>query len=629
MTRITDSEALANLERRMTATFGVDHIEYDAGTAMSPVPLAYLTTAIRLTEASGIVAMASQWQAEARKSNAGKKSIIPLRAIVALYLLNMQMGQGVTYSELARTLAYRFKTEHFAMLGIRFVPGDVQVWYHRVSDASYRLIKLMNPRDTALRKVLDEQGFADLLARMAAPSAVKLAERNQNRLDQFCNLLVEASLRLLPEEIWKRYRGNIAIDATKAHIRGPKNSSGKTGSRSNPDPLAGRYRREGNHDGQGAKTDVAAYELETAVMIWNKPGENCAFPSLVTAISCHNPGEITGHAAELMRRQKDLGFNRFKVVVDRAYNGEAVEDFHVPATKLGLDLVFDYTKTALGLQSNFEDLILVDGSWYVNSMPEKLIAVTQEFRAAETRMEAARSVLYLAEHKIPKKGATPIQLNAQKQAEVHAKEVLAEFQETMPTLEYRLAQRDPYRMIPKGLRDQDGYQRFSYPPPGKMLVKHVSRNGVSTITVPPTLPISEEVASGEQSTRKTREQRSKNDRPKMQPIKFTQLFPYKSPGWKAHFGMRSLVESSNNLLKSATHGDIENPRKRSGRGYAATYLALTFAVVASNLRRIYSHFIAEAEGLQANKATERVRRRKDEMGRPLAKPGPKGPPEGS
>ena len=82
---------------------------------------------------------------------------------------------------------------------------------HRFSDASYRVIKLMNPRETALRKVLD---------------------------------------------------------------------------------------------GQGAKTDVPAYELETSVIIWNKPGVNAAFPSFVTAISCHNPGELTGHAAELMRRQK-------------------------------------------------------------------------------------------------------------------------------------------------------------------------------------------------------------------------------------------------------------------------------------------------------------------------------------
>lgn len=70
-------------------------------------------------------------------------------------------------------------------------------------------------------------------------------------------------------------------------------------------------------DGQGAQTDVPAYELETSVIIWNKPGDNAAFPSLVTAISCHNPGELTGHAAELMRRQKDLGFNRFELDDER------------------------------------------------------------------------------------------------------------------------------------------------------------------------------------------------------------------------------------------------------------------------------------------------------------------------
>ena len=91
--------------------------------------------------------------------------------------------------------------------------------------------------------------------------------------------------------------------------------------------------------------------------------------------------------------------------------------------------------------------------------------------------------------------------------------------------------------------------------------------------------------------------------------------------------MRSLVEASNFLLKTAPHGDIQNPAKRSGRGYAATYLALAFAVVASNLRRIATFFVAEAERMEAATKKQRVRRRKDELGKPLAKPAPAAPPE--
>lgn len=178
------------------------------------------------------------------------------------------MGLGVTYKELARTLAYRFAPRHFAALGIQVTSGDVLHWYKRVSDTTYRLIKLMNPRDTSLRDVLSAQQFDDLLTRMAEPAAQILAERNQDRLDTCCRLLVEASYRHLPEDVRLRYQGNIAIDATKTPIRGRRNSASKLGSRSNPDPLAGRYTREGSHGGEGAGTDEAAYELETAVMIW-------------------------------------------------------------------------------------------------------------------------------------------------------------------------------------------------------------------------------------------------------------------------------------------------------------------------------------------------------------------------
>ena len=90
--------------------------------------------------------------------------------------------------------------------------------------------------------------------------------------------------------------------------------------------------------------------------------------------------------------------------------------------------------------------------------------------------------------------------------------------------------------------------------------------------------------------------------------------------------MRSLVEYSNSLLKSTPHGDIENTTKRSGRGYAATYLALTFAVAASNLKRIVTFFVAEAERFSTDEKKQRSQRRKDIHGQPLPKPDSGEPP---
>lgn len=626
MKRVTEAEALAHLDKRMMDNFGVGFREYDAGTAMHLVPKAYLTAAIRITDSSGIVELLTGWDREKRKSHAGKKALIPLRALVILYLLNMQMGQGITYSSLARTLDYSFTADHFTQLGISTGRDGHHPWYSRVSEATYRLLKLMNPYQTPLHKILKAEAFEDLLERMSVPSAMKLRERNQDRMDRFCNLLVEASLRCLPKDIWERYHGNIAIDATKADIRGGRNSSSQVGSRGNPDPIAGRYRREGNHDGQGKKTDVASYELETAVMIWNKPGENTAFPSLVSTISCHLPGKLVGHAAQLMRRHQQLGFGRFKCVVDRAYNGGTIETFHLPAAHLGVDLVFDYKKTELGVQSHFENLILVDGTWYVNCMPRGLIDASKEYLRAEAEMETAENLLWVADHSPANQRATEVERKAAARAELRAERVVNAFKESRPTLDQRLAGREPYRMIPKGLRDKDGYQRFSYPPIAKMLAKPSEPFSKRTITVPSTLPFNETVASGSALARKSRAQQSSLPNAKMQPIKFWQCFPYKRPDWDGHYGMRNLVESSNALLKSAPHGDINNKAKRSGRGYAATFLALTFAVVASNLRRIATFFKDEALRIQELSDTTRARRRKNELGQPLARPEPPAPP---
>ena len=196
--------------------------------------------------------------------------------------------------------------------------------------------------------------------------------------------------------------------------------------------------------------------------------------------------------------------------------------------------------------------------------------------------------------------------------------------EALPTLRQRLDPQGPYRMIPEGRRDKDGHRRFTYPPIEKMLARPISTPTIISITVPPVLPVNEAVAAGAPSGHKPRLRSSENLHPKPQAIKFVQHLPHKGPEWRAYYGMRSLVEGSNNLLKSPAHGNIENTKKRSGRGYAATFLALTFAVVTSNLKRIASFFVAEANRIEQSRITTRTRRRSDERGAPLhrAEPAP-------
>jgi len=101
---------------------------------------------------------------------------------------------------------------------------------------------------------------------------------------------------------------------------------------------------------------------------------------------------------------------------------------------------------------------------------------------------------------------------------------------------------------------------------------------------PPVSPVEAKV--GKTRARKPLAELSKNTLRTVPPIKWSQRCAYKTDEWRHHYGMRSLVEYSNSLLKSAMQGGVDKKEKRSGRGYAAVYLALAFAVVASNLRRI-------------------------------------------
>lgn len=241
-------------------------------------------------------------------------------------------------------------------------------------------------------------------------------------------------------------------------------------------------------------------------------------------------------------------------------------------------------------------------------------------------MSEARRTLFDAQHFRRKSDTKDAELQRIAKDERDATNLLAEAAEVLPSLRERFAMREPYRMIPYGRRDADGYQRFRYPPVNKMLAKPSTKPETATVSVPPVLPFNKKVAAGKQITRKDSDE-SDDVHSKLQPIKHAQRYPYRSSDWAEYYGMRSLVEGSNSLLKNADHGDVENATKRSGRGYAATYLATAYAVVASNLRRIATFFRAEADRLELTKRKHRTRRRTDHFGKPLPAAPANAPPD--
>lgn len=528
------SQASAHLEKRMQDTFNQESAALRRGSGRGPIPRAYLNRAIDFIDRSEVLAKVLEWDTASRKSAAGRKSYIDARAVLVLILLHFQLGYGANYQHIADSLEYALNAEDLTLLNITNVSSDREDWYKRFCRATHRLIAVMDPHPGPRRHRLDAAEYAAALA--------NFSPEHLARIDWLCESLVHTSVRHLPKDLWDKYTGNVAVDATLVCTAGFPNPSDQSEKRANADFSSGRYRREGAHDGQGATTDKAGFELETGSMVWPNPGENGLYPSLITSVSFHKPGEVRREGLKVVTSHNKLGAAHGLVIVDRAYNNSKADNFQRPLRLAGHEFVFDYKEHDHGKQDNYEDLLLVDGFWYVRWMPVDLITAWADWRYSRISYAAAAKLSDA---------------------------------------------RAPYAMIPKGRPDADGFQRFTYPLAGTYLaidpdtLKRVKPITARSLTVPMTT----------------------------KGLKHLQKYPYRSPAWLGHMGMRSLVESSNKTLKDHNFEDLRNIGKRSGRGFAFQYLAATMAAVSSNLRKISQFFLTEATTLAGGKLT-RQRRRK-------------------
>lgn len=99
-------------------------------------------------------------------------------------------------------------------------------------------------------------------------------------------------------------------------------------------------------------------------------------------------------------------------------------------------------------------------------------------------------------------------------------------------------------------------------------------------------------------------------------IKWLQKFAHGTLTHKRWYGMRSLVESNNKVLKGKRYENMGDPGKRSGRGFAFQYIVATLMAVSANTRKIARFFEKDAKS-QLGGPLPRTRRRKTAIGTPL------------
>lgn len=545
------------IDAALLAVIGLTHDEFlTAQSKNHELPGKLFRTLLTLIEDAEVEDLLAGWREEDQPSMAGRKGLLPPRAIFMALLLNCFWGEGYSYHALGETIAHRITHKQAMKLGYNQAQGDRVDWYHRAWRSLHRILHRIDGwHQNSLHK--KKTGAEHEHARtLFDPARAK-------RCDTLGDRLVQASVQVLPTRYLTNYRGDSALDSTHIPVSGTINPNDyskralkarkglpKRDMR-NVDNEMGWYTRQDNHDGSEKSHSLPGYELDTCIMIDAKNGK---FPfSLITAIRFHQPGKIKDGPREAVQQHAAQFPGRSTLAVDRAFNGLNPADFQGPIRRLGIETAYDYKVTDLGPQGHVpgHPVIIVDGVPYVNRMPEKFVMITRWY---------AQGIID------PNTG------------EPYTAQVRNEI----------LIAREAYRMKAKDLPDKDGHQRFTYPNPRGYIAfdpvtgKPTKDQPTGTVT----LGLDHEV------------------------IKHLQKHPWMSPKWNAAYHQRSQVETSNKRLKEASGEHIDDPKLRTGRGHTYTYLMCIIATVIGNLRRI-------AKGIttvHTAPPTIRARRRRDTNG---------------
>ena len=136
----------------------------------------------------------------------------------------------------------------------------------------HTMLDLVDPSPTPKNRRLDDETFNRLTAqRIAELTEDEWAER-YDRLEWLINALIEASIRLLPREVRRAFRGSVGIDGTlvRAHSRpyirrrGTKSKKGKKPEIElhSVDPDAGFYVRQADERDAGVDATTGRDKID-------------------------------------------------------------------------------------------------------------------------------------------------------------------------------------------------------------------------------------------------------------------------------------------------------------------------------------------------------------------------------
>ncbi|MFG6304454.1 hypothetical protein ACGLFO_14005, partial [Corynebacterium hesseae] len=352
-----------------------------------------LKRAIDVVDDSGVELLIDAWRAEDGydPSKGGRPATIQPRTVLALMALLTIEAKPLHIQQAVNIITDRANNQVLRALGLPqrhetdyTTYKGRQAWYEKVYRAWNKVKDVVDPNPTlTYRKRLNTDEF-DYLVSLANPEETR---KRYLRLTMFTNALIAASVRLLPEEYRDAWTGDVAVDGTPVLAAKTGNPRDRKPKRSS-DPDAGWYIREGDHNGDKAKSSARKmyWAYEATIVTQTFPARQDNLPQLIVGMAMDKPGHAPADRAmdALQHLIADETVPKGAFIGDRIYYPMSKpEKLQIPLRKAGYKVMGDLVKGQMGLQATYHGAQLIDGSWYFPGMPARWRDASTLFAAGE------------------------------------------------------------------------------------------------------------------------------------------------------------------------------------------------------------------------------------------------------
>ncbi|PAT13525.1 hypothetical protein [Corynebacterium hadale] len=339
-----------------------------------------LDVATKVVDTSGVVEQLAEWDSADRAGRGlgGRPAHVPVRAALILFILPALLGKPMYVRESSEILRYRLGGKAWNALDIDLRKWDTRTsttWYDRLwRTLRYRVRDVIDPfPETPHWRRLDKEEYAEL----AASRDPEFVKSRHARTSIFMSMLALASAKVLNEDMFDGWDGDIAIDGTPIEVTG----YGRTArSRRQPStPEAGWYVRTGDHKGDGVsgvehiKKSAWGFETTAVVAVGGEFGKTR--PAPVIGLSLDKPGYKPGYNARAaLAHLEGTNLPRRYAVTDMAYYPlSKAEHYQIPMREKGWKLVGEVPNRteAKGVSAAYRGVTLVDGTGYCPAIAKR------------------------------------------------------------------------------------------------------------------------------------------------------------------------------------------------------------------------------------------------------------------